>query len=41
MYNLDGGYSTGLYYRTDKENARLTMLIKSTQRVADVLCITE
>ncbi len=41
VYNLDGGYSTGLYYRTDKENARLTMLIKSTQRVADVLCITE
>ncbi len=43
VYNLDGGYSTALYYSTSpkKNNAALKMLLKSTQQVADVLCVTE
>ena len=41
VYNLDGGYSTELIYRSQKENARLTQLARCRQKSADILCITE
>ena len=43
VYNLDGGYSSSLYYcnQPQKKNAALTLVVPHTQKVADVLCITE
>ena len=41
VYNLDGGYSTALIYKTQDKKARLTRLAPNRQPVADILCITE
>ena len=41
VYNLDGGYSTVLIYKSQEKKARLTRLAPNRQPVADILCITE
>ena len=41
VYNLDGGFSSALIYRTQEKNARLKLLAPGRQKVADILCITE
>ena len=41
VYNLDGGYSTALIYKTQEKNARLRRLVPNRQQVADILCFTE
>ena len=41
VYNLDGGWSTALIYKTQEKNARLTRLAPNWQPVADILCFTE
>ena len=41
VYNLDGGYSTTLIYKTQEKNARLKRLVPNRQQVADILCFTE
>ena len=41
VYNLDGGYSTALIYKSQEKNARLTRLAPNRQPVADILCVTE
>ena len=41
VYNLDGGYSTSLFYKPQKKNATLFRLVPNVQQVADILCFTE
>ena len=41
VYNLDGGHSTTLIYRTREKNARLTRIAPNRQPVADILCFTD
>ena len=41
VYNLDGGYSTALIYKTQGKNPRLTRVAPNRQPAADILCITE
>ncbi len=41
VYNLDGGPSSALMYKTQKKNARLTLLAENEQRVADIIGFTE
>ena len=41
VYNLDGGYSSALIYRSQDKKARLIRLAPNRQPVADILCVTE
>ena len=41
VYNLDGGSSSSLIYRTKGKNARLKRHVSNRQGIMDILCFTE
>ena len=41
VYNLDGGSSSALVYRTQEKNARLKRHVPNGQGIMDLLCFTE
>ena len=41
VYNLDGGYSSSLIYRTQEKKPRLIRHVVNRQGIMDILCFTE
>ncbi len=41
IYNLDGGYSSSLIYRVQKQRTNIRRVVPNVQKIADMLCFTE